>query len=123
MIIFGSVDVRTITLLAILISWASIITCYVLAVSLGHVPAWLPTISDCAVGAPEKYLFRIGLITGATALFANVVMVYYAFPKFVLRKLELVAGVAAAAGLTVVGAVNEKENNTVHIGNDILRQW
>ena len=121
MIIYGCVKVKAITYSTVLITWCTIILCYILAVSLGHVPAWLPMISDCAVEAPEKYPFRLGLIAGATALFANVIMVYYAFPNFSFRKLQLALGLVASVGLATVGAVNEKENNTVHTGTYCLR--
>ena len=116
MIVYGSLKVKTITYATVLVTCGTIILCYTLAVILGHVPAWLPMISDCAVEAPEKYLFRLGVIPGAVALFANVIMVYYAFPDFRLRSLELATGVVASVGLAVLTAVNEDENNTIHVG-------
>jgi uncharacterized BrkB/YihY/UPF0761 family membrane protein len=61
-------------------------------------------------------LFRLGIIPGAVALFANVIMVYYAFPDFQLRNLELLTGALASAGLALLTAVNEDEDNTIHTG-------
>ena len=41
-----------------LVITVTIFLCYGIAVALGHVKAWLPMISDCAVLPPEKYPFR-----------------------------------------------------------------
>jgi hypothetical protein len=115
MIIYKSFMVKTITYSAVLITWSTILVCYGLAVGLGHVPAWLPTISDCGVQSPEKYLFRMGLSIGATALLVNVILVYYAFPDFNFRKLKLLTGVLSSCGLAILASVNEQENNKVHM--------
>lgn len=120
MIVYGSIKVKVITYATVLVTSGTILLCYTLAVILGHVPAWLPMISDCAVEPPEKYLFRLGIIPGAVALFANVIMVYYAFPDFQLRNLELLTGALASAGLALLTAVNEDEDNTIHTAGAIL---
>ena len=92
----------------------TIFLCYGIAVWLGHVPAWLPTISDCAVEAPEKYPFRLGIVTGALLLSLEVVAVYHSDRKFSKNKLCLYLGCIASLGLAVVGVVNEKEDNFIH---------
>ena len=96
---------------------ATIIFCYVLAVSLGHVPIWLPMISDCGVYAPEKYFFCGGLITGSVFVFAESILLYHAEGKaFSNSRLSLILTLVASVGMGVVGAVNEEENLVVHTG-------
>lgn len=91
---------------------ATILLCYGLAVGYGHVPAWLPMISDCAVHPPEKYPFRVGFILGASLMAAEVVLVFGAAKQ--RSRCSLALGLIGALCLSVVGAVNEDENNTVH---------
>lgn len=92
----------------------TILLCYGLAVGFGHVPAWLPMISDCAVQSPEKYPFRLGLVIGASLLALEVLCVYMADKSYSRNKFCLVVGVAASTGLGIVGVVNEKECDPVH---------
>lgn len=94
----------------------TVLLCYTIALSLGHVPAWLPMISDCAVQSPERYPFRIGILVGALVLGFNTVVFYKADRAFSNSKLCLFLGVVGAAGLGIVAVVNEKENNPVHSG-------
>lgn len=93
---------------------STIFVCYGTAVYLGHVPAWLPMISDCAVLPPEKYFFRLGIVTGAIFLAIDSKLMYHADKSFTYSKLGLILGTIAAIGLSVVGVVNEKENNGIH---------
>ena len=94
---------------------ATIFSCYGIAVSLGHVPVWLPMISDCGVYAPEKYLFSYGLITGAVFAFAEAVLLYHAEGKaFSNSRISLIFSLMSSLGMGVVGAVSEKENLKVH---------
>ena len=93
---------------------ATILVCYGIAVYLGHVPAWLPMISDCAVLPPEKYFFRLGIVTGAIFLAIDSKLIYHADQSFTYSKFGLALGTIAAIGLAIVGVVNEKENNSVH---------
>lgn len=92
----------------------TIFTCYGIAVYLGHVPAWLPMISDCAVSPPEKYLFRLGIVTGAIFLFIEAKLIYHADKSYTRSTLGLILGSIAALGLSIVGVVNEQENNGIH---------
>lgn len=92
----------------------TLLTCYTLAVVNGHVPAWLPMISDCAVYAPEKYVFRLGVVLGASLIAFQAVATYNANKTMLLAKPMAVLGVVAAAGLGVVGVVNEVEDDFVH---------
>jgi len=104
------------------LSLATIFVCYFFAVTQGHVPAWLPMISDCAIFPPEEYIFRIGIIVSAALLNLNsLLMLFYqnnikqseggasCADKFALGLATL-----GCFGLMVVGAVNEVENNTIH---------
>ena len=115
-VIIGKVKATLFVHLAVLEILGTIFLCYGTAVVLGHVPAWLPMISDCAVSAPEKYPFRLGLVTGAILLEVVVVLVYNADKGFSNNKKCLVFGSVASFALGVVGSVNEQENNTVHSG-------
>jgi len=98
----------------------TILTCYVIAVSLGHVIPWLPMISDCAVYPPESYLFRLGIISSGILVFLNSLMFYFFVNSNAMsrnKKLDNISlGISALAslGLAIVGAVNEDENGTVH---------
>ena len=96
------------------LTFGTILLCYGLAVGLGHVPAWLPFISDCAVKAPEKYPFRMGIVVGAFLLGFEVVAVYNSDRKYSKDKICLYLGCIASLGLAVVGVVNEKEDNLIH---------
>ena len=93
---------------------ATILLCYGLAVTYGHVKPWLPMISDCAVYSPEKYPFRFGMALGSLLTGAQVVMIHLVKSY---SRLSLWLGLLAAAGLGVVSVVNEDENNTIHSGN------
>eukprot|EP01111_Echinosteliopsis_oligospora_P000612 TRINITY_DN1068_c0_g1_i1.p1 TRINITY_DN1068_c0_g1~~TRINITY_DN1068_c0_g1_i1.p1 ORF type:complete len:267 (+),score=75.14 TRINITY_DN1068_c0_g1_i1:122-922(+) len=106
--------------------------CYYLAVRLGHVPAWLPMISDCAVNAPEKYPFRVGMIVAPCLIFINATLFYFYVggSKFggrrVVDKVALVMCGISAIGLMIVGAVNEQEDNSVHSAGALvffIAQW
>ena len=94
----------------------TIFTCYGLAASLGHVPVWLPMISDCAVYAPEKYLFRLGLVTGSIFLHIESILLYNADKAFSNSRLSMILSLMSSLGMGIVAVVNEKENNTVHTG-------
>lgn len=88
-----------------------IILCYSLALSYGHVPAWLPMISDCAVLPPEKYPFRLGFVAGSLLLGVNVIIVHFSYAS---SKYSLSIGMLSCFGLSVVAVVNEAEDNTIH---------
>lgn len=116
-VLVGSILVRTITLASVAVACGTIAISYILAVSLGHVPAWLPMISDCAVKAPEMFLFRYGLLVSATLLAANVLVVFAATrSSYKLSKVTLVNGLIAAFSMGMLTAVNEDEDNNVHSG-------
>jgi len=109
------------TKFSVILCFSTLISCYVIAVALGHVKPWLPMISDCAVDPPEKYIFRLGIIPGAWLLNINsLMMLYYVhtgyfqlqgtcFDKFAYALVSL-----GTSGMTIVGACNEDENNTLH---------
>ena len=114
MAIISKVPLNIFIHVAALVMVATILLCYTLAVSLGHVPAWLPMISSCAVEAPEKYLFRWGFVVGATLLAAQCVMLYAADKPYSKSKLSLILGTVASLSLSVIGVVNEKEDGLLH---------
>lgn len=112
--IIGKESVRLWIVQGATIILSTIFVCYGIAVYLGHVPVWLPMISDCAVLPPEKYLFRLGMVTGAIYLGIDSELLYRADKSFTRSRLGLVLGIISAVGLSVVGVVNEKENNGIH---------
>jgi len=102
------------------VSIGTLLTCYSIAVYLGHVPAWFPEISDLAVQSPERYIFRIGLIVSACLLFitASLVYLYIASATGAKKRADTVALALAAIsslGLAGVGAINEVEARTAHL--------
>jgi len=117
---------RVVTIIASSASSLTIIACYVIAVSLGHVPAWLPMISDCAVNSPESYLFRLGMISSAVFLQLNSVLMLFFLNSYQFggrRASDVIALVivsVACSGFAIVGAVNEKENGTLHGASAIV---
>jgi hypothetical protein len=114
---------------------ATIFICYGIAVYLGHVDKpWLPMISDCGVFPPEKYLFRIGLITSAGLLLRAAKMVRD-YVRAASRQRERAAGSTrssccglnhtaedcsvyivsvSSTCLATVAAVSEAEDNPIH---------
>ena len=118
----GAFQVKYINFIMICVGGGTILLCYFLAVYYGHVPAWLPMISDCAVEAPEKYPFRLGIITTAVMLFVNAYLFYFFLNTYELGgrkeldKVGLLLAGLASFGLAIVGAVNEVENTTLHGG-------
>jgi len=114
----GKIPAGRVAIVACLLGSCTIIICYIIAVSLGHVPVWLPMISDCAVQAPEKYIFRIGMITAASCVFFTSVLFYfyieYKVSRSVADKVALVLAGIASLGLATLAAVNEQEDNAVH---------
>eukprot|EP01102_Stenamoeba_stenopodia_P008537 TRINITY_DN2461_c0_g1_i1.p1 TRINITY_DN2461_c0_g1~~TRINITY_DN2461_c0_g1_i1.p1 ORF type:complete len:234 (+),score=50.03 TRINITY_DN2461_c0_g1_i1:158-859(+) len=118
-----SIPARYITVAACSLATFTILTCYSIAVYLGHVPAWLPMISDCAVQPPEKYIFRMGMITSANLLELNVVVMYLYMnfgQSFSVDKIGLILASVASFGLMMVGAINEQEDNAVHSGAAVV---
>ena len=93
---------------------STVLLCYALAVINGHVPAWLPYISSCALYPPEKYVFRLGIVIGASFLAVQAVLIYYANRELRLAKVLFLLAVVSSASLSVVGVVNSKEDGTVH---------
>lgn len=91
----------------------SILLCYGLALCRGHVKLWpVPMISDCGVLPPEKYPFRLGIVTSALLMALCSVVIYVAgVPR---SKPAVVLGVAACLSLSITGTINEKEASKIH---------
>ncbi|KJE95595.1 hypothetical protein CAOG_06033 [Capsaspora owczarzaki ATCC 30864] len=114
--VLSQVNARAVVIASVVVSLTTIFGCYATAVHLHHVKAWLPMISDCGVDAPEKYPFRLGIISSALLIMFNAYLVW-AISGSSASKSNTVAFISAlggAAGLAVVGAVNEAEDNSVH---------
>ena len=109
--ILGSVRLSTLFHVGAVETLATILICYAVAVTHGHVKPWLPMISDCAVYPPEKYPFRFGLALSSFFIGAQIVAVHLAKGY---SKVSLYLGLLASLGLGIVSVVNEDENNTVH---------
>jgi len=115
----GKICATKVAVGASLLATTTILLCYTLAVSLGHVPAWLPMISDCAVYPPEKYPFRIGMIISSCLIYLSALFFYFyigfkSTTKSAWDKPAIVLAGIASTGLAVVGAVNEDEDMRVH---------
>lgn len=91
----------------------TIILCYVLAVVLGHKPAWLPTISECGEYPPEKHFFRWGIMVGGLLLMIEAVMLHNAK---LLSTVGYWLGLIAGFCLTGVAVVASNEYRNIHLG-------
>jgi hypothetical protein len=111
--ILGEVRVGYVFHTGVLLAVGTLLACYTLALSFGHVRLWpVPMISDCAVLPPEMFPFRLGVVLSAVLMALQNVMVFIAgVPR---SKVAVVFGVAASFGMAVVGVVNEKEASKVH---------
>ena len=112
--VLAKVTARQVVHFGVLEVLTTIMTCYVTAVALGHVPAWLPMISDCAVKPPEMYLFRIGIVFGASLITLQSFVVYYANRERPLSGFNGVLAFIGSISLGIVGVVNENEDDSVH---------
>ena len=112
--VLGRVSATTVIHGGILLAVSTILLCYTLATSLGHVPVWLPMISDCAVYAPEKYLFRWGIVLTGGLFALQSVLLYGANRPYSHSKAALTVGLLGSFCLSIVGVINEDENNTIH---------
>ena len=114
MAVLGTLQLNVLFHVVALVILGTILLCYILAVSLGHVPAWLPMISDCQVFAPEKYFSRWGVLFGAALLGAQNTLIYGANKPYSKSKASLALGLVASFCLSVVAVVSEAEDNAVH---------
>ena len=114
--ILEKVPLKTIFHAGFIVSTGTILLCYTLATTLGHVPDWLPMISDCAVYAPEKYPFRWGIMLGAVLIAVQSVLVYGADKPYSKSKTALNLALFASFCLSVVAVVNEVEDIKIHGG-------
>ena len=103
---------------------ATALLLYALAVGLGHVPAWLPEISDCSHRAPEKFVFRFGLILSAAGILACVGPVYAVVARPAERQGRALLAArceqVAAVCLAVVGACSPWESLPTHATAAVL---
>ncbi len=111
--VLGSLRASILIHITALLGLGTMLLCYTLALSFKHVKLWpIPMISDCAVESPEKFPFRLGMVTFALLMaLGNLVVYLAAVPR---SKLALVFGVTACMCLAVVGVVNEEEASKVH---------
>lgn len=97
---------------------------YAIAVSLGHVPPFLPMISDLQVFAPECYVSRVFMPLATFLMQVGVVMVCIWLDLDATRRVSpflrwldiavATCTVIALGGFQVVGAVSELKDVTVH---------
>jgi hypothetical membrane protein len=111
--LLGKLDFRFVLYSGIILVLVTILSCYALAVALGHKPLWLPTVSECGVEAPEKYIFRWGILAGGLLLVLEALVLY--LPKRASGHV-FVLGVIAGVCLTGVACVAVNEDFTVHMG-------
>ena len=110
-------NVRTITLAVTVLSVGTLVMCYYYIKKQGRVPAgsW-PMISDMFVYPPGNWISRWTLVFGSTlTIFAHVCLYHLDGRTTIGDKALTVLSVIACLGLSVVGCVNEKENNTIHL--------
>lgn len=115
----SSLEIKYLTLLTLI----TIFTCYLIAVLKGHVPAWLPYISDCAVGYPEAYIFRSGMTLSSFFITLNYYEFYLFIRKYnktIMPLIGFIVGALSNLGLSVVSVVNEKENRVLHFDGATL---
>jgi len=119
------VNAKSITKLACTAALGTLFLCYIIAVTQGHVPVWLPMLSACAIYPPESYFFRMGLISSAVLLnIVSLLMLCYrnlsCFNKDpetsygTFDKVAYIFATIASIGLGIVGAVNEVEDGFIH---------
>ena len=92
-----------------------IVTCYILAVTYGHVPELLPYICECGALPPENYVYRMGMVTSAVLLILSCLLVYWADEDWAYAGYALLAGLSSVPGLTVASVLSYKEDINVHI--------
>lgn len=108
------IKAKYVTVVAGVLGLGTILLCYGLAVHYKHVPVWLPMISDCALKPPEKYPFRLGLVTTSLLVALEGLVIYLAaVPR---SRAALGLSTAACLLLSVVGVVNSQEASKVHSG-------
>lgn len=110
--LLGKFNFRTILFAGILLVLITVFLCYALAVTLGHKPAWLPTISECGVMPPEMYFFRWGIMAGGLLLVVEAVVLHTAN-----RASNTAATLGGIAGflLTGVATVSVDDDLTLHL--------
>jgi len=109
--ILGSVSAKVLIHIVAAEMSATILLCYAMAVSLGHVKPWLPTISACGDHAPEEFLFRFGIFFGAMLMEVEVFALYLSKKS---SGLTFTLGAVAAFCLAVVAVVGANENDALH---------
>lgn len=115
MVVLSRVAIPLLLRLGSLLIVAVVLTCYGLAVSEGHVPAWLPTISDCGDDPPEKFVFTYGMTLVAALLLLESFLMYGGDKPYSGSLLILVTSSVAAFFLGVIGCVCSKCDSPVHL--------
>lgn len=116
----GVFNSSMITYIAALLPFVVVFVCYLTAVYNGHVPGWLPMISDCGVYRPERFIFTIGLVISSCFLFLNAVLFYFFLNSYTLNGRRSVDRLAtllvfiSSLGLCVLATANDTEDPVVH---------
>jgi len=126
----GRIEVSTLLRALLLFSWGSLVLCYVITVSLGHMPVFLPMISDCFVYAPEKYVSRLAVVTfGGVGMGSSVVIIHIYLRNYSVQAegvlgavvsavnwFSFALGIIGSCGLAGVGAVPENDGDgSLHV--------
>ena len=115
MAVLGDVPMKKFIHFGAIVNSCTILVCYTIAVELGHVPAWLPTISACGEHPPEQYIFRYGLLSGGLMLAALSLYIYMADFSFSRSLVNVILGVTAGLCLGVIAICAANEDRNVHL--------
>lgn len=88
---------------------STITCCYCISYWKNVIPLWLPMISDCFVTTPANYISRVGV-----PLTAFILMVHNKILHEYIKSNYFVIAMVSSFALSVVAAVNEKENIYIH---------
>ena len=116
----GSIPSTNVIQMAGTLPIVTVLICYFLAVSLGHVPAFFPMISDLDTNPPEYYVFRIGFLFSSLlllfcewqlkCLYANV---FREFDK--TRAVAYAVSCVSALFLALLTSISEDEFYDLHL--------
>jgi len=114
-----------------------VLTTYVIAASLQHVPWFLPMISDCQVSAPEKYIARFGMPLTTFFQQGLLFVMYMALSRDPARRADAAStvfynrfdlihcllGMTSMCGFYMVGAISEDSNGLLHVIGAVTGFW
>jgi len=117
---------RDVTIVGCVLPICTILTCWIIALSLGHVALWpWPMISDCGCETPEKWIFRLGLTVSSTFLVREAFLVRDYIKRAAMLSGRAISGTSpedvsvylatiASFGLAGCATVSENEQSDLH---------